>query len=86
MPDKPKVPCLDCGTPVHSAVARARRIGSGCWRKRRALARAQVTPVALPGLSRPGRATGQAGPHLLDGLTDVDQAGVNDADVDEAQP
>ncbi|MFG3709189.1 hypothetical protein ACGF7U_31285 [Micromonospora sp. NPDC047670] len=64
-----EVLCLDCKTPVKTAVSRARRIGEGCWRKRRAAARAQRALVALPGLGP--RAAAQTGPGLLD---DVDAA------------
>ncbi|MFG2054795.1 hypothetical protein ACGFI9_12260 [Micromonospora sp. NPDC048930] len=65
--EQARVPCLDCGTPCRSALSRSRRIGSGCWRKRRRKARAQAAPVPLPGLS--GR-RGRAGQDLLDAATE----------------
>ncbi|MEV0805755.1 hypothetical protein [Micromonospora sp. NPDC050200] len=63
--EQPKVLCLDYRTPVTTAASRARRIGAGCWRKRKAKARAAAAPVALPGLSGRG-GPGQTGPDLLD--------------------
>jgi hypothetical protein len=66
--ERPPVPCLDCGTPCRSEQARARRIGSGCWRKRRARIRsaARAAQVALPGLAGRGDLAGHDGPTLLD--------------------
>ncbi|MCX4468950.1 DUF6011 domain-containing protein [Micromonospora sp. NBC_01655] len=63
----PRVLCLDCDRPLRNAASRARRIGSECWRERRRQARAQATPVALPGLAGRG-GPGQVGPTLLDDL------------------
>ncbi|TDB87494.1 hypothetical protein E1091_15740 [Micromonospora fluostatini] len=65
------VVCLDCGRPVRTAVSRARRVGSGCWRERRRAARAQAAPVALPGLGTlagHGDQAGHDGENLLTGL------------------
>ncbi|WP_319460063.1 hypothetical protein [Micromonospora sp. RTP1Z1] len=76
MGDPPPVLCLDCSTPCRSPLSRARRVGSGCWRKRRRKARAQAVPVALPGLSGRGARAGQDGPDLLDSqAVDPDQDG-----------
>lgn len=76
MGESPAVLCLDCATPVRTAVSRARRIGEGCWRKRRRKARELAAPVALPGLAGRG-GPGQTGPDLLDGqeVADPDQDG-----------
>ncbi|MEU0081398.1 DUF6011 domain-containing protein [Micromonospora tulbaghiae] len=65
-PEQPLVLCLDCNRKCKTPVSRARRIGAKCWRKRRALARAQAAPVALPGLAGRGGRAGQPGPDLLD--------------------
>ncbi|MBX7264945.1 hypothetical protein KIF24_01990 [Micromonospora sp. Llam7] len=62
--DLPVVPCLDCDTPCITPVSRARRVGAGCWRKRRAIARrlaAASTASTLP-------VDAQDGPSLLDQL------------------
>lgn len=61
-PDQPVVLCLDCERPVTNPKARARRIGSKCWRERRRAAR-QMAPTVLPGMS--SRCGGQSGPGLL---------------------
>lgn len=41
-----EVACQLCHKPVRSAVARARRIGSRCWRKLRPDQRAAITTLA----------------------------------------
>ncbi|GAB3856680.1 hypothetical protein GCM10029963_53460 [Micromonospora andamanensis] len=62
--DQPVVLCLDCDTPCVTPVSRARRVGAGCWRKRRAAARRLAAAVAAATLP----AAGQGGPTLLDQL------------------
>lgn len=47
----PPVLCLDCERPVTNPAARARRVGSKCWRRRRAEARLRLTTVVLPDLT-----------------------------------
>lgn len=62
---RPVVRCLDCDLPLRSSASRARRIGSLCWRRRRAIAR-RAAPPTLPGMpAGPGRSA-QTGPDLLD--------------------
>lgn len=46
-----EVACQLCHKPVRSAVARARRIGSRCWRKLRPDQRAAITTLARRGQS-----------------------------------
>ncbi|MBM0205059.1 hypothetical protein JNW90_19875 [Micromonospora sp. STR1s_5] len=62
MTDQPEVLCRDCDRPCKSPASRARRIGSGCWRKRRAAARALTARAAASTLPLPGS------PTLLDEL------------------
>jgi hypothetical protein len=50
-----EVECQACRKPVRSAVARARQVGSRCWRKLRPDQRAAITELA-----RRGRALGPA--------------------------
>ncbi|MEU5950345.1 hypothetical protein ABZ793_33045 [Micromonospora sp. NPDC047465] len=64
--DKTVVKCIDCGVPCVTPVSRARRIGSSCWRKRRAIARRQAAAAASSTLPT----SGQDGPSLLDDLID----------------
>ncbi|WP_320067671.1 hypothetical protein [Micromonospora sp. RTGN7] len=81
-PTPTPVLCLDCDRPVRTAVSRARRIGSGCWRARRALARARATPVALPGMSGRGDPA-QTGPSLLDSVDPVQEVDAEDSGATE---
>lgn len=50
-----EVECQACHKPVRSAVARARQVGSRCWRKLRPDQRAAITELA-----RRGRTLGPA--------------------------
>ncbi|MEU7620518.1 hypothetical protein AB0B27_31125 [Micromonospora rifamycinica] len=66
--DQPIVACQDCNTPCRTPVSRARRVGAGCWRKRRAEARrvaAAATASTLPWAP-------QTGPSLVDEPTDAE--------------
>jgi hypothetical protein len=63
--------CLDCWRPLKTPVARARRIGEKCWRRRRAEARRQAEAAAASVLPDPvrvrgGRDAGHDGPTLVD--------------------
>ncbi|MFI6161707.1 DUF6011 domain-containing protein [Micromonospora haikouensis] len=81
MADQPLVVCLGCGRPLRTPASRARRIGAGCWRKRRRLARAQAAPVVLPGMSAGrGGPAAQTGPSLLDDVDQVDAGDVGGED------
>ncbi|MEV6693385.1 hypothetical protein AB0M35_18135 [Micromonospora sp. NPDC051196] len=62
--DQPLVLCLDCDTPCVTPISRARRVGAGCWRKRRAAARRLATAAAAATFP----VDVQDGPTLLDQL------------------
>ncbi|GGX99104.1 hypothetical protein [Streptomyces fructofermentans] len=47
----PDVECTQCRKPVRSALARARRVGSQCWRKLRPDQRAAITELTRRGWS-----------------------------------
>ncbi|WP_431729957.1 hypothetical protein [Verrucosispora sp. TAA-831] len=60
--DLPVVPCRDCQRPCKTPASRARRVGAGCWRKRRAAARRLAATAAAATLP----VDPQDGPTLLD--------------------
>ncbi|SCL43210.1 hypothetical protein GA0074692_6766 [Micromonospora pallida] len=73
MGEQHPVTCIDCGRPVRTPASRARRIGEGCWRERKAAARAAAAEAAsatLPGMSGRGGRPG-AGQEPIDGLGDL---------------
>ncbi|MDG4768754.1 DUF6011 domain-containing protein [Solwaraspora sp. WMMD792] len=78
-PDLPPVLCLDCATPLTDPKARARRVGSLCWRRRRAEARRQEQAAAASVLPDPvrvrgGRDAGHDGPTLVDPAGVIEEA------------